>query len=150
MASCGGVASHNTWYLRTDLWYTVRGIGTDTGCAGCRRVERTVKCEEHARTYAVVRVWSNLFYPVTFLLFFECVNECLCLTRDACEENELSERRKKSHTMYQYSLSMEPYFVGGLSGPSSHSIYRVIISSDIQTISLAVRGRRQLPWLMGC
>ena len=49
-------------------------IGTDTGCAGCRRVERTVQCEEHTPilfsqvrhtyvtkgTYAFI--YSHVFY----------------------------------------------------------------------------------------
>ena len=41
-------------YVRTVEWLYSNRVGTDAGCVGCRRVERTVEFEEHTQYHTAV------------------------------------------------------------------------------------------------
>ena len=54
---CGTIVSLCRGVVTTELdkIYLLRGrMGTGTGCAQCRRLERPVSCEEHTRRYLVI------------------------------------------------------------------------------------------------
>ena len=74
------------YYRFPDLETHRARIGTDTGCVGCRRVERTIQCEKHAHRAGLIAEQNGfLKAPV------KDTHTCMCCT---IPKSSSSQRRR--------------------------------------------------------